>query len=218
MIPNAPSLARFDAVRHPARAFMADGTLRLVYAGALSPIYELDVVLAAIGRLAVTRPDLPVCLDLYGRDFAEVPLRDRAAALGVADRSTSTVGSRSKPSPAAIAAADIGLAPTRRSDFTDFSLSTKAFEYAAMGRTVVASSLPMVEQTLATTSSPTRRATRTISPRRSGGSSTNRRPASARRPCAGARAGPVVGRRVGSLSRAGRPAHRRSRTLLRTPA
>ena len=49
--------------------------------------------------------------------------------------------------PAAIAAADIGLAPTRRSDFTDFSLSTKAFEYAAMGRTVVASRLPMVERT-----------------------------------------------------------------------
>ena len=49
--------------------------------------------------------------------------------------------------PAAIAAADVGLAPTRRSAFTDFSLSTKAFEYAAMRRPVVASRLPMVERT-----------------------------------------------------------------------
>ncbi len=147
VIPNAPSLARFDPSRHPARAFMADGTLRLVYAGALSPIYELDVVLAAIGRLAVTRPDLPVCLDLYGRDFAEVPLRDRAAALGVADRVEFHGRVPIEAIPGAIAAADIGLAPTRRSDFTDFSLSTKAFEYAAMGRTVVASRLPMVERT-----------------------------------------------------------------------
>jgi len=146
IIPNAPSLARFDPTRQPDRGFMADGTLRLVYAGALSPIYELDVVLEAVARMARDRPGLPVCLELYGRDFAEVPLRERAAELGIADR----VGFHGRipieAVPAAIAAADVGLAPTRRSDFTDFSLSTKAFEYAAMGRTVVASRLPMVER------------------------------------------------------------------------
>ena len=86
IIPNAPSLARFDGSRYPAGPFMADGTLRLVYAGALSPIYELDVVLVALARLAESRPELPVSLELYGRDFAEVPLRDLAAALGIGDR------------------------------------------------------------------------------------------------------------------------------------
>jgi glycosyltransferase involved in cell wall biosynthesis len=146
VIPNAPSLARFDPARYPARPFMADGVLRLVYAGALSPIYELDVVLEAIARLRQTRPDLPVCLDLYGRDFAEVPLRDRAVALGVHDRVTFHGRIPIEAVPAAIAGADVGLAPTRRSAFTDFSLSTKAYEYAAMGRTVVASRLPMVER------------------------------------------------------------------------
>jgi glycosyltransferase involved in cell wall biosynthesis len=125
---------------------MADGTLRLVYAGALSPIYELDVVLEAIAHLGSTRPGLPICLDLYGRDFAEVPLRDRAVALGIADRVTFHGRVPIEAVPAAIAAADVGLAPTRRSDFTDFSLSTKAYEYAAMGRTVVASRLPMIER------------------------------------------------------------------------
>jgi len=49
--------------------------------------------------------------------------------------------------PAAVAAADVGVAPTRRDPFTDFSLSTKIFEYAAMGKPVVASALPMVERT-----------------------------------------------------------------------
>jgi glycosyltransferase involved in cell wall biosynthesis len=143
---NAPSLARFDPAAYPARPFMADGTLRLVYAGALSPIYELDVVLEALAALRRLRPDLPVSLDLYGRDFAEVPLRTRAAELGLADRVTFHGRIPIEDVPAAIAAADVGLAPTRRSDFTDFSLSTKAFEYAAMGRSVVASRLPMVER------------------------------------------------------------------------
>lgn len=149
IVPNAPSLARFDAERFPSRAFMADGTLRLVYAGALSPIYELDVVLVALARLAASRPELPVSLELYGRDFAEVPLRDLAAKLGIDDRVTFHGRIPIEDVPAAIAAADVGLAPTRRSAFTDFSLSTKAFEYAAMRRPVVASRLPMVERTFA---------------------------------------------------------------------
>jgi glycosyltransferase involved in cell wall biosynthesis len=125
---------------------MADGTLRLAYAGALSPIYELDVVLAAIARLAQERPGLRVSLDLYGRDFAEVPLRDQADSLGIGDRVAFHGRIPIESMPAAIAAADVGLAPTRRSAFTDFSLSTKAYEYAAMGRTVVASRLPMIER------------------------------------------------------------------------
>ncbi len=49
--------------------------------------------------------------------------------------------------PARVAAADIGLAPTRHDQFTDMSLSTKVFEYGAMGKPVVASRLPMVEAT-----------------------------------------------------------------------
>ena len=146
IVPNAPSLARFDPTRYPSRSFMADGTLRLVYAGALSPIYEVDSVLDAIARLSTIRPDLPICLDLYGRDFAEVPLRTRATELGIADRVTFHGRVPLEAIPPAIAAADIGLAPTRRSDYTDFSLSTKAYEYAAMGRTVIASRLPMVER------------------------------------------------------------------------
>ena len=68
------------------------------------------------------------------------------STLGVEDRVTFHGRVPIEAVPAAIAAADVGLAPTRRSEFTDFSLSTKAYEYAAMGRTVVASRLPMVER------------------------------------------------------------------------
>jgi glycosyltransferase involved in cell wall biosynthesis len=124
---------------------MADGVLRLVYAGALSGVYELDVALDAVARIVAARPDLPVSLELYGRDFAEVPLQERAAELGVADRVVFHGRIPIEDVPGVLAAADIGLAPTRRTEFTDFSLSTKIFEYAAMGKPVIGSRLPMVE-------------------------------------------------------------------------
>jgi hypothetical protein len=98
---------------------------------ALSPIYELDVVLEAMAR-PPRSPDLTVCLDLFGRDFAEVPAR-AGGGLGIANRVAFTAASPSTRF-RGDRRADVGLAPTRRSDFTDFSLSTKAFEYAAMGR------------------------------------------------------------------------------------
>jgi glycosyltransferase involved in cell wall biosynthesis len=146
IVPNVPSLARFDPAACPARPFMADGRLVLVYAGGLSPIYELDVVLDAIAILRTRRPDLPVALELYGRDFEEVPLHDQADRLGIADAVTFHGRIPIGEVPAAIAAADVGLAPTRRTEFTDYSLSTKAYEYAAMDRTVVASRLPLVDR------------------------------------------------------------------------
>jgi len=145
IVRNTPSLARFDAGAHPVRPFMADGVLRFVYAGALSTVYELDVVLDAVSRVTAERPNLPISVELYGRDFAEVPLHEVAAAHGITDRVNFHGRVPIEDVPAALAAADIGLAPTRRTEFTDFSLSTKIFEYAAMGKPVVASRLPMVE-------------------------------------------------------------------------
>lgn len=147
VVPNSPSLARFDPARHPARPFMADGSLRLVYAGALTPTYELDVALAALVAVARRRPDIPLRFDLYGRGDSEPSLREAAARLGLGDRVAFHGRIPIEDVPAAIAAADVGLAPTRRDRFTDVSLSTKIFEYAAMGKPVVASRLPMVERT-----------------------------------------------------------------------
>jgi glycosyltransferase involved in cell wall biosynthesis len=133
VIPNSPALARFDPAAHPARAFRADGTLRLVYAGAVTPTYELDVALRAVALIARTRPDVPVAFEVYGRGDSADTLRAMAAELGLADRVVFHGRIPIEEVPAAIARADIGLAPTRRDRFTDVSLSTKIYEYAAMG-------------------------------------------------------------------------------------
>jgi glycosyltransferase involved in cell wall biosynthesis len=147
VVRNTPSLARFDPRAWPERAFMADGTLRLVYAGALTPTYELDVAVRAVARLAERRPGLPVHLDLYGRGDSRPGLEALAADLGIAERLAFHGRIPLDDVPAAIARADVGLAPTRRDPFTDASLSTKILEYAAMRRPAIATRLPLVERT-----------------------------------------------------------------------
>jgi glycosyltransferase involved in cell wall biosynthesis len=146
VVANSPSLSRFDASAHPPRPFRADGRLRLIYAGALTPTYELDVAIDAVWKLADERPDLDVAFDVFGRGDSEAALREQADRLEVAERVTFHGRIPLEDVAAAIAGADIGLAPTRQDRFTDMSLSAKLFEYAAMGKPVVATRLPMVEQ------------------------------------------------------------------------
>jgi glycosyltransferase involved in cell wall biosynthesis len=147
VVANSPSLVRFDPSRHEVRPFAADGTIRLVYAGALTPTYELDVVLEALAAIRRARPELDLRFEIYGRGDAAERLVDQAAHLGIDERVTFHGRIPIEDVPAAVARADIGMAPTRRDPFTDVSLSTKVFEYAAMGKPVVASRLPMVERT-----------------------------------------------------------------------
>lgn len=147
VVPNSPALERFDPARHAPRSFAVDGTVRLVYAGALTPVYELDIALDALARIRDGRGDLEVRLDVYGRGDAAERLVEQATRLRLGDLVAFHGRIPIEDVPAAVARADIGLAPTRRDRFTDVSLSTKVFEYAAMGKPVVASRLPMVERT-----------------------------------------------------------------------
>ena len=146
VILNSPDLRLFDPAAHPGRRFMADGKLRIVYTGALTPTYELDVVLRAVASIARTRPGLHVEAAFYGRGDAQEPLEALAAELGLADRVAFPGRIPIEKVPEAVAAADIGVAPTRLDPFTQMSLSTKVLEYAAMAKPVVASRLPTVER------------------------------------------------------------------------
>lgn len=152
IVPNAPVLARFDASKHPTRAFREDGQLRVIYTGALTPIYELDVVIDAIAEIARARPDLDVRFDVYGRGDQEGALRAQAADHGLDGRVTFHGRVPFEAVPPAVAASDVGVAPTRRDDYTDSTLSTKIFEYGAMRKPAIASWLPLVEATFGTDS------------------------------------------------------------------
>jgi glycosyltransferase involved in cell wall biosynthesis len=150
IVPNSPNLDLFDPTAHPRRPFREDGPLRVIYTGALTPTYELDVAVDAIARLAASRPDLDIRLELYGRGDSEDDLHQRIDQNGISDRVTFHGRIPIEDVPAAVAAADIGIAPTRLDEFTSVSLSTKVFEYGAMNKPVVASRLPLVERTFPT--------------------------------------------------------------------
>ena len=150
VILNSPDLGLFDPAVHPRRRFMAGGQLRIVYTGALTPTYELDVVLRAVAEIARIRPKLPVRAAFYGRGDALPALEALAAELGIADRVDFPGRIPIEDVPRAVAEGDIGVAPTRLDPFTGMSLSTKLLEYAAMGKPVVASRLPTVERYFAT--------------------------------------------------------------------
>jgi len=141
IVANGPSLARFADAAADRRPFMADGTLRLVYAGAITPLYELDLVLRAIAALRHDRPELTVTFDLYGRGDEVEPLGELAASLGIGDRVTFHGRIPLDEVPGRLAAADVGLSPIRRNPFTEISLPTKVLEYAAIGLPVVAADL-----------------------------------------------------------------------------
>ncbi|HEX7491107.1 MAG TPA: glycosyltransferase family 4 protein [Candidatus Limnocylindrales bacterium] len=143
---NSPDLGLFDAASNLRREFMSDGTLRIVYTGALTPTYELDVVLRAIAVIKDARPDLPVQATFYGRGDARPILEALAAELGIMDRVAFPGRIPIEDVPRAVAEGDIGVAPTRLDPFTGMSLSTKVLEYAAMQKPVVASRLPTVER------------------------------------------------------------------------
>ena len=142
VVRNGPVLARFDPGAHARRPFMADGTLRLAYAGALTPLYGLEDVVEAIAILAREHPDLPVHLDLYGRGDREESLRDRAERLSVAGRLRFHGRIALDAVAPALAGADIAVSPIRRTRFSEMSLSTKVFEGAIMEKPVVAADLP----------------------------------------------------------------------------
>ena len=142
---NVPETERFAAATLSDRAWMADGTLRLVYTGALTPIYEVDVIIRAVTLLRTGSAPLPVHLVIAGRGDQEPALRALAEELGVTAAVEFVGRVPFEEVPSLIRGADIALAPTRLDEFTDLSISNKVFEGMASGRIVLGTRLKTLD-------------------------------------------------------------------------
>jgi glycosyltransferase involved in cell wall biosynthesis len=142
---NVPETARFAAATASDRRWMADGSLRLVYTGALTPIYEVDVIIRAVALLRGGESPLPVRLIIAGRGDQEPVLRSLVDELGLANAVEFVGRIPFDAVPELIRSADIALAPTRLDEFTDLSISNKVFEGMASGRLVLGTRLKTLD-------------------------------------------------------------------------
>jgi glycosyltransferase involved in cell wall biosynthesis len=141
VVMNGPDERLFDPSRHPRRAFMADGTLRLIHHSSLQRIYGLEVAVEAIARLR-ERPGAPaVTLDVYGDGPHRAAVEASIARHRLGDRVVLHGRVPMDALPALLAAADAGLVPSLPEPYLQLSLSTKLLELAAMGVPVIASDL-----------------------------------------------------------------------------
>ncbi len=144
VVMNTPDERVFGERRAP-QPLPSEGELRVVYHGGLADRFGVEALVRAVALLR--RRSEPVSLDVYGAD-AEAARTLAAAAATIAPE-----GVRIAPQPtpvdeipARLAAAHLGVVPTRRDDFTELLLPVKLLEYVHMGLPVVASRLPVIER------------------------------------------------------------------------
>jgi glycosyltransferase involved in cell wall biosynthesis len=138
VVMNSADARLFDPARHERRAFMADGTLRLIHHSNFQRIYGLDI---AIEGLARVRDGLRWELDVYGDGPWRGAIEQAIERTATADRVTLHGRASMDDLPRLIAGSDIGLVPSLSEPYLEYSLSTKLLEYAAMGVPVVATDL-----------------------------------------------------------------------------
>jgi glycosyltransferase involved in cell wall biosynthesis len=118
---------------------------RVVYHGTVTPSYGVELVVEAAARVSAEVPDLR--LEIYGEGDALPRIRRRAGELGIADRlvaSGTYLPQREVLERALRARA--GVVPNLPTRINRFALSSKLFEYVALGIPVVSADLPTIRE------------------------------------------------------------------------
>jgi glycosyltransferase involved in cell wall biosynthesis len=127
----------------PGPASPSEDQFRVVYHGTVTPHYGVELVVEAVARLVGRVPGIR--LDVYGAGDSVATARDRAVALGVEERILLT--DRYLPHTHVLECvrhANVGVIPNLPTRLNRFALSTKLFEYVALGVPVVSADLPTI--------------------------------------------------------------------------
>jgi glycosyltransferase involved in cell wall biosynthesis len=126
----------------PADRAEANGFL-VTYHGTVTPHYGVDLLIGAAAEAAGDVPQLKV--EIYGEGDALPAVVERARQLRIVER----VWVSPKPLPQrdvlkAVQRASVGVVPNLPTRLNRFALSTKLFEYVALGVPVVCADLPTI--------------------------------------------------------------------------
>lgn len=113
---------------------------RVVYHGTVTPHYGIELLVGAAAIAATTIPTLR--LEVYGDGDAVPAVLQRATDLGLTDRLTHVAQQSRRGVLEAVNGASVGVVPNLPTRLNRFALSTKLFEYVALGIPAVVSDLP----------------------------------------------------------------------------
>jgi glycosyltransferase involved in cell wall biosynthesis len=111
----------------------------LMYHGTLTPLYGLELAIQAVAKLKDKIPHLK--LYIFGNDLEAADLRKLAEQLGICSNVIFMGRVPREEIPRYIHQADVGILPTIRDVFIDYSFSNKLAEYVCTKTPVVATRL-----------------------------------------------------------------------------
>jgi glycosyltransferase involved in cell wall biosynthesis len=135
----------FDERLLPAPKPRKRGPLRIVYHGTVTPHYGVQLLVDAVARAVEQGVDMQ--LEIIGEGDSVRDLKARVATLGLSDRVTiegchvphKTVLER-------VNGASAGVVPNLPTPMNRFALSSKLFEYVALGVPVISAALPTIQE------------------------------------------------------------------------
>jgi glycosyltransferase involved in cell wall biosynthesis len=118
---------------------------RVVYHGTVTPSYGVHLLVEAAAQIVPEVGDLSV--EIIGEGDAIAAIRQRARQLGVsAQLAMDGTYVEHREALARVNGASVGVVPNLPSPLNRFALSSKLFEYVALGVPVVCASLPTIRQ------------------------------------------------------------------------
>jgi glycosyltransferase involved in cell wall biosynthesis len=143
VVMNAVDEAMLPACVVPKRS--PDSPFRVLYHGTITPPYGVHLLIEAVAELRHRVPNF--CLEIYGEGDEVGLLKQRTAELGLTEQvSISGQYLPHREVLQRVAQASVGVVPNLPTRLNRFALSTKLFEYIALGVPVVSADLPTIRQ------------------------------------------------------------------------